>query len=256
MKKIKLFIAIFLALFLASCSAAPNGGGDAQNGNVQGGGTGNNQIVIPEGHKIIYTVEYTIVIENELSTSINEINAKLYELDGYISSSKQSFSNGTFVYKIPTEKLNDFLNHIDSYNGVKEKSINSEDVTTSYNEILAEMETLEASKKAYENMLANDSLTMSQIIEINKEIESLNTRLKSLGKSLDNFNERIDYATITIKYYLGSQEPAFLSGYGDFLLDVGKGIIEFLAYTAPFALIASGTVVIIYFYKKKKQPKK
>ena len=264
MKKIKYLIVAALLFLLGACSASPNaniqGGvnspGDAEAGeSINGGGTGNNQYIIPEGHKIIYTGEYTINVEEKLSNAINQINGKVYELGGHISSSTENLYEGTYIYKIPSAKMNDFLNFTDGLGGVVNKSITSEDVTSIYNELEAELEVLQASRTAYENMLLNDKLTSSEIDTIRNKIASLDVKIKTAVKNIDNYNKRIDYATFTVKYKLISvtQEDPWLADYGNYLLKIGKGLVEFIVYTAPFALIAGGFVTVVYFIKKRKK---
>ena len=268
MKKIKfLFLSLFIVLLSVSCSSGTgvNKGEDYNPGmegetNVDGGALGDNNIIIPEGHKVIYTVEYEINVKESLAPTIKEINEEVYTLKGYVSSSNETLNYATYVYKVPTENLNTFLDSVDATEGVAEKNIQSEDVTTSYNETLAEIETLEAQKTAYQNMLINDELTLNEIMSLNDKIASIESKLKTLYKNIDSLNSRIDYATITIKYNLVYQPPqeVFLGDYGDFLITLGKTIVEFLAYSAPFIVMAGigvGVVIIVKKNKKKVEKK-
>ena len=260
MKKIKLaLISLLIGLFAVSCGAAPNKGDDYNEGyapEVEGGALGNNNIVIPEGHKIIYTVEYLVRVEEALAPTIKAVNEQVYTLKGYVSYSDETLDYAKYVYKVPTENLNAFLDSVDAIDGVAKKNIKSEDVTSSYNETTAEIETLEAQKTAYQNMLINDKLTLNEIMSLNDKIASIEGKLKTLYKNLDSLNGRIDYATITIEYKLVYSAPkeVFLGDYGNFLLTVGKTIVEFLAYSAPFIALAGigvGTVALIKKSKKK-----
>ena len=73
-------------------------------------------------------------------------------------------------------------------------------------------------------------------------------------KDLDAYNARIDYATITITYRVTNApiKEVFLGDYGKFLLNLGKTIVEFLAYSAPFVVIAGAGIGIVVLVKKTK----
>lgn len=262
MKKIKLvLLGLLISFFAVSCSSGAGKGeyyepgGDGNQ--INGGALGENNIVIPQGHKIIYTVEYKIYIEEAIAPTIKEVNDKVYTLNGYVSSSSESLSYAEYVYKVPTENLNAFLDSVDAIEGVSNKEIKSEDVTTSYNEVTAEIETLEASKLAYQNMLKDENLSLNEIMSLNDKITSIESKLKTLYKNLDNLNSRVDYATITIKYTLSYAPPkeVFLGDYGDFLITLGKTVVEILAYSAPFIVVAGIGVGVVFIVKKSKKKK-
>ena len=262
MKKIKIILlTLLLGFMFVSCSSNNgNMGAPSYDEGYKGeaeevGGLGNNNIVIPDGHKIIYTVDYEIKVEKELSVTINQINSTVYTLNGYVSSSKESLSYASYVYKVPTENLNSFLNTVDSYDGISSKNIQSEDVTSAYNELTAEIEVLEANRAAYVKMLDKEGLSLSEIMSINDKISSLDTRLKKIYKDLDSYNARIDYATVTIIYRLVNApvKEVFLGDYGTYLLNLGKGIVEFLAYSAPFVVLAGIGVTVVFVVKKTKK---
>ena len=48
----------------------------------------------------------------------------------------------------------------------------------------------------------------------------------------------------------------FLGDYGKFLLNLGKTIVEFLAYSAPFVIIAGTGIGIVVLVKKSKKKEK
>ncbi len=258
MKKYKILFALFAIISLSSCENNSGEAGQYSNNipsqNPGGENVDGNNVVVDTNHKIIYTVTYSIQCEN-ISTIIKEINTNLYTLGGYISSSRQESNYyANFVYKIPTEKLNEMLDFIDGNDGVDSKTVTTEDITSSYDKLKAEIETLEASKEAYQNMLKNDNLNVSEIVTITNRIEEIDTRLKTLYGQLNNYDNLLDYSTINITYTTKTQgyEEGFLSNYGSFLLAIGQLIVSFIAYCAPFLIVAGLVSLIIFIVKKKK----
>lgn len=258
MKKITAFLLIALFGFgLTSCGSsngAHYGDGEHNDNNGPGVESNGNQVVVDTGHKIIYSVYYTIQ-SDDMQKVIKDINARAYYFEGYISSSTQETDNyADFVYKIPTGHLNEFLDFVDTNDGIGSKRITTEDVTSAYNSIQAQINTLEASKTAYERMLAEDNLSLDSIMKIRNYIDDINTQLKLLYNKLDSYDAILDYSTVTIHYYQNNavEKNNFLGDYPKFLSSLGLGIVSFLAYSAPFLLVAGIVCLIIYLVRRKK----
>lgn len=254
-KRIALILGLLVTTTLFSCGASGGGNNSTPPPNNDGGNQStNDQIYSGDDRKIIYTVSYTISLDDEFDKITNQIEDKVYELNGYISKSNESTSYYSYTYKIPVNSLNDFLSFMDK-NGdtIESKTITSKDVTSSYNKLAAEISTLEASKLAYEKILQNEELTYSDIITINKEINNINSELTYLYGQLDSMKEKTDYATVEITFRnCGGQENNPFMEYLNYLKNLGIMIINFIVYTLPFALISGLIILIIYLVKRKR----
>lgn len=259
MKKITSFLLILLCGFgLVACGSGNGsyyGDGEKNDNNGPGVETAGNQVVVDTGHKIIYSVYYSIQ-STEMQKVIKDINSKVYYFEGYISSSTQETdSYADFVYKIPTGHLNEFLDFVDTNEGIGSKRITTQDVTSTYNSLQAQIDTLEASKAAYERMLTEDNLSLDSIMKIRSYIDDINTQLKLLYNKLNGYDAVLDYSTVTIHYYQNNtvtKNSSFLGDYPEFLANLGLGIVSFLAYSAPFLLAAGIACLIIYLVRRKK----
>lgn len=270
-KKILVIIAVLLvSIFLVSCGSAPESK-DASNN--QGGinlnrsdyasyeatdsSKSTNNVVIDTNQKIVYTAKYTFETQDGLKTK-NEITNEVLRLGGYISSSTEN--RYIYIdYKVPTEKLNGFLDFMDSLEGVGNKSISTEDITSTYSKTQARIETLEASKLAYENLLKESNLSYADIIQINRELNDINTELANYRNMKDLYDNKLDYSLVTVIIYTDDSytEPSFFAQYieylGDLFVGFGKGVL----YVLPVALICFGIFSAIFFpirsaHKKKK----
>ena len=261
MKKISKILLVFLlalALFACGKKKAVNndrvGGGDSVNGDSA-------KIVIDDGRKIIYNVSYTLE-----GTNINDyekkIDSKLNELNGYVESLDTKTYYSIATYRVPKAKLDDFVNYIDSFEGlVNDKNVKTTDVSTSYNSYEARKEVLEASRATYVAMLSKDGLTVSDIIAINDKIEKIDIELKEIYLQIDTYDGLIDYSTVTVNYYEKGEykDPSFMEEYGNYVGEFFITIGKIILYLLPVALIggiaAIITVVSIKHHKNKNKKK-
>lgn len=263
MKKfIKLFLILFVMLFILSSCNKVDGGHDQSmepspsnpEGGSKPGASGSNSVVIETDHKIIYTVDYSLMCDN-VNETIKTINNQIVTIGGYISNSNQSDADyGRFVYRVPTEQLNSFLDFVDGLGNSSSKSISTQDVTSSYNELVSRLEVLEASRAAYLKLLQNENLTIDEMITIQNKIDYLDQDIKTAHKNLDSLNSSLDYSTVTIVYYLdGTQENGFMKNYGSFLVSAGKTVGAVVLYSLPFAAVGGIIFVIIVLVRRKKK---
>ena len=248
-KKINAIMLILFGGLLFSCSAENNVGGGVSGGATEGT---NNNVVVETTRKIFYTVEYNISCEdyNEIK---NNISKKVDDYDGYIQSSTDSTNYSEYVYRIPTEDLNSFLDYVDSYEEVSYKNVTSTDITSSYSQTEARIEVLENSRNSYLKILQDNSLSMQEIIQIQNKIDEIDSELLSLKNQMSYFDNLLDYSKVTIRYGKIYQEPSFFREYGQYFVDVFVGFGKFILYLIPFAILASPFVVLVVILNKRKK---
>lgn len=241
-----IIVCIFIVLCFASCSSKSS---------IPGGSDGNNVVDMSSTNKIVYTVGYKLYSE-DINTYISKIGTWVKEDGGHISESNQENNDyALYVYKVPTEKLNGFLDKVDSLSGVANKKIKTKDVTSTYNELEANIEMLEARKTAYLNLLNTGSLTKTEIIEINDALDEVEIKLIVAYKELAQLANQVNYSTVTINYYNNSNTAAyqFFNSYGGYLVSIFTTIGTVILYSLPFLLIGSIIIMIIIITKKKKK---
>ncbi|MGM9969714.1 MAG: DUF4349 domain-containing protein [Anaeroplasma sp.] len=241
-----LFVIVFLFFILISCSS--NGPNNA------GGGETENNVVVDTNNKIVYTVDYKIY-SSDISDYINRIGNWVKGYNGYISESEQSDDDyAIYIYKVPTSNLNHFLDDVDSLDGISDKNITTKDVTSTYNELEATIEMLEARKTAYLNVLKNDeNLSKTEILEINELLDDIEVKLIAANKELGQLANKVNYSTITIKYYKNTNTETyqFFNNYLGYIISIGKTIGSIILYSLPFAIVGGIIVLVILLIKKK-----
>lgn len=237
---------LFLVLFLAAC-------GNTSDGEYSEGNS-NDGIVVETSRKVYYTVNVDIECDN-LSTSIDKFNNETIKLSGYVSKSSINERNAIVTYRIPTDKLEQFLNLIESDENseLMEKNVKATDVTSTYNEIEARLEVLKASRKAYLNILEKAE-NISDIIAINTRIEEIDSEILKLENEKSSYDNLVAYSTITINF-IDKQGNHFFADYGDYLVGLFKVIGIVILYLLPFAIIGGVLVFVIVFISKRNMKK-
>lgn len=221
--------------------------------NSGGGNPGHSQIV-DEGtsQKIIYTVDYNLEFL-DIQTNMDAIIKKSRELNGYVLQSSLSDNYGYYEIKVPTDKLDAFVDFIDSLDGTNNKKITTFDVTSEYNSIQAEIEVLEARKTAYLNMLKNESLSLSQEMEINDALDKVTARLQALYFDKASYDSVLDYSTVTIHCRTLDKDDNFFANYWGYLVSLGTVFVYAFFYLLPFGIISGAIVLIVFSVSKKKK---
>jgi len=254
MKKLFKLLFIFVFIFaLVSCSGNDVGDGYTSYGSHSS--AENDVVDTSTSLKITYTVEYTIYTDFD-DDNKKSIKDKVTEFAGATIASYESEEYARFEYKVPTNKLNEFLDYVDTFNGVGSKSVSSEDITSSYNYTAAQIQTLTTSIASLNTLLASASTT-ADVIAIQTKLDEYNAKLLALNNTLAAYNDELDYSRVTIKYYPSSEETkGFFEEYLGNLLTVFVFIGTAILYIVPIGGVlfglSYGSVKLVKVVKKKK----
>ena len=216
--------------------------------------------------KIIKTAYITIEV-SDVAGSVDLIRNMVTAKGGYLSSSRISEGyngrlSGTVVLRIPQAEFENTLAGVKAIGTVKSVSTQGEDVTEEYIDI-------QAQKTSYQNQLAQyneilkKAVKVSDVIEIQQQIDRVQTQLDRLEGRLKYLNSRIDMSTITVTL----QEPEPVGGETghNFVTTINEGIAGFIGmidfiiivFFTLLPLIILGMVGYwIYQWSKKNQPPK
>lgn len=264
MKKIFKVLTVFLlVIMLASCSHGSSddssyGDGAYQYKSVLTSSSivSNNVVDSNTNLKITYSVDYSIYFKND-DIKIN-IDNKVKEFGGSVLNSYVTSSYSRIEYKVPTNKLNDFLDYVDQFDGVGSKSVYSEDITSDYNYTAAKITTLQASIAQLTTLLASAS-TLADQIAIQAKIDEYNAELLALSNTKAAYDDELEYSRVNIRFTSENENKSFFEEYFDNLLDIFTFIGIALLYIIPVGgfifLVVIGVIAIVKSIKKKKQKK-
>lgn len=216
--------------------------------------------------KIIKTAYLTVEVK-DVPGSVDTLKALVTARGGYLSSSSitEGYNkrlSGTVVLRVPQAEFDNTLAGVKGIGTVKSVSTQGEDVTEEYVDI-------QAQKTSYQNQLAQyneimkKAVKVSDVIEIQQQIDRVQTELNRLEGRLKYLNSRIDLSTITVNL----QEPEPVGGETGYNLvtTINEGIAGFfgmvsfiiiLLFTLLPLIILGAAGYGIYHWRKGKKAKK
>ncbi len=207
-----IILAVFVLLFSLCFSLASCNDGEKADADI-GNGRGSSEIVNSElNRKIVYTVNIDLKAEN-VSDTKKSISEKCDSLGGYIESNNESYSDGECTdvrttYRIPTDKLDEFVSSVESHGSIEDKKVSSTDITTSYVNAEAQKSALEERKAALEEILADEGISASDRISVINEISAVNTSLQEIEITLKSYDSKVDFSYVTVNI----EEPTSVIG--------------------------------------------
>jgi len=204
--------------------------------------------------KIIKTGNIGLDVKNLQETEKN-IEIRIKEYDGYISSSKLYWTTGTIVLKIPSENFDVFVQSVEIFGKITNKSIEAQDVTKKYYDIEKRIETKKILQQRYESYLKNAS-KVDELLSIERELNNVTVEIESMELELKTLSHLVAYSTLTLNLNIpGTNEitrylPSLKNGFADF----GYGFVNFfyslffiILYVIAFGIPIIVIVALIYF---------
>ncbi len=224
-KYLSLVLALVMCLCIVSCAAKGDSAvGDA--GSAPGKDAESSIVNDDINRKIVYTVR--IGLETvDVSALVDTVSQKSSELGGYIQSRNESYSDGectyaTITYRVPTEKLDEFVGAIEGNGGVRSKNIGSEDITTKYVDAQAKKSALEERKLLLEQMLEDSTASAGDRITVINEISAVNTELQSIELLIKGYDSEVNYSTVIVTV---DEKPTFIEVFSGILIFVGVQLV-------------------------------
>ena len=201
-KRIFAILCLLLTLFL-SFSMLSCGSDTEDNGSSDGELGGSTDVVTDTANrKIVYTVNLEIETKN-VDSVCKTLTEKASALGGYIESSDQYYEDGKssrcdIVYRIPTEKLDEFLATAEKSGTVSDKSVITDDITKKYVNSQAQKQALVERKTQLEALLA-ENVSVSDKVDIIEQISSVNTQIMEIDRRLSGYDSDLAYSTVTVE---------------------------------------------------------
>lgn len=244
---------------------------DSDAGKVSEENSGGNYL--QETRKLIRRVQMTLQT-TEFDNTINRINAKIDEVGGYVQSSQisgRSYNdkgnrNSYIVARIPSEKLQQFLDASESFGNITNKSENVEDVTMQYTDTESRKKSLQIE---FDRLLAliDRAEKLEDIIKLEERLSQVRYQMDSLTAQLKVLENQVSYSTISlevseVKLLTSSEKNGLLerirSGFMNSIYSLFtslENLIIGFAVAVPYLIILA-VIIVLVFWINKKIPKK
>ena len=229
---------------------------------------------VSDGQKLIRRVRLTAETEdytafmNSLNDRINELGGYVEELDANTSGSRP---NADMTIRIPADRLDTLVTHIDGASNVTWRSESQENVTLQYVDTESRIKALHTEEERLLALLEKaESLT--DILQIEDRLGEVRYELESASSSLRTLANKVDYATVTlsvrqVETYTPTQEEGFWSGIGTgfvasangvwtFLKNLFRGLIIALPYLALIGVVVLVVLLCIRLSLRGKKARK
>lgn len=212
-------------------------------------------INIQQERKLIKTGNISLEIENlhEAESSLNQW-CKTY--DGYISASYNEERLANYTVRIPAENFDDAMNSLGDIGTVKNRNINTQDVSEEFYDLESRLNTRKILKERLQSYLSN-AKDMKDMLEIEKELNNTLSELESMEGRLRRLSNRIEYSTITVYFSLpyrtteaGFQWPDFGENFRYFLaniVDFFAGFLQVLLYAIICGIPILAVIILGYW---------
>ena len=214
---------------------------------------------------------YTAHLEAETTdfdTAQSDLGSLVDEVGGYFAnrsvSSHSSYRYGDYTVRVPAAQFETFLSRMGETFYLTYSTDSEEDVTEAYYDIEARLTTQRTKLERLQDLLSKAD-NMADIITIESAISETELTIEQLTGSLQTYDNRIEYATITISlsevYKLSNvQEPvttfggriqeAFSNGLR-LVVDVLEGLVVLLAYLWVWLVLLAVVVIAAVVLRRR-----
>lgn len=159
---------------------------------------------IQSNRKLIKTV-WLDVQTKEFDEMLEYLTAKVQEMGGYTEASSisgnsyyyQSTRNADYTVRIPSDKLDQFVQVVGEKGNISYKSEEIEDVTLEYVDVESHKKALEAEQERLLELL-EIAESMEDIIAIESKLSEVRYQLENYGTQMRVLENQIDYSTVHI----------------------------------------------------------
>lgn len=221
------------------------------------------------GRKLIKTV-YLSMQTKEFDTVLDGLSAKVQEMGGYIENSSISGNsyyyegtrNAFFAVRVPSDRLNEFVDVVSGLGNVTQKNESVEDVTLRYTDTESRKKALETEQERLLELL-EQAENMEDLLAIESKLSEVRYELENYGSQLRLLDNQIDYSTVNVdvtevERITEVKDRTFFEEikdrFSDSLYVVGRGmrgfVIGFLGSLPILAVWAVVITVLVLLFRK------
>jgi len=105
--------------------------------------------------------------------------------------------NASYTLRIPSTKLNSFLDDLNIIGNIVSKTISSEDISTQYFDTETRVKSLKIQEERLLDLLKKSG-SLKDIIELEKELTDVRYEIESLTTTLKTYDSLVNYSTVNL----------------------------------------------------------
>ncbi len=189
--------------------------------------------------KLITTININAETE-DFDASKKLVENKVRELSGYIENSSvyNDDRSASYTIRIPSDRLDSFIDYIEGSNNITNKSVNVEDITLSYADTESRKKALRTEEQRLLKILESAE-TVEDLITVETRLSEVRYEIESIESRLRTYDNKVDYATVYLylqeveKYTPAEKQSATTrmgEGFVASLVSIKNGFVEFAVW--------------------------
>jgi len=274
-------VSFILSCILGGCSGSSGGTVQGNKAPVVGDGIYENapeKDMLSQGvtdRKLIRNMSIQAETQN-LDQILIQLDEQTKSLQGYVEQREVQNGNGmhtnryaTLILRIPTDKLDAFVNHITDATNITFSSENTEDVTLQYAATESKVKALETEEDRLLELLKL-AKSLEEILLLEERLADVRSELETIKSQLNVYDNMIDYAKVSLTIHEvvvyteagDSLWERISTGFMKSMKNIGTIVTDvfvFFVIMLPYLFIpgvAAGTfILIVHIFKKRKNKK-
>jgi hypothetical protein len=196
--------------------------------------------------KIIRTASVNLEVGN-VTMTLDPVKSIATAHGGYIGSMSVNTRGTERLYavltmRVPAREFDSTISAIKTLGTLRSESLSADDVTEEYVDLQARRTAL-ASQLAQYNRIMERAVNVSEILEVQVQIERVQVELDRIDGRLKYLDNRVDYGTITVT--LEDPEPVGSGDRFSIVSVINESIAGFLAVTAGLFILLISIIPLI-----------
>ena len=171
--------------------------------------------------------------------------------------------NASLTLRIPSEKLDGFLETVESVGNVSSFTSRVEDVTESYYDVQARLDTQLKKMERLQELLL-EAKEMSDLLQVESSIADTQYMIDSYQSQLKGMDDDVNYSTVSVfvqeTRVVEAEEATFIQRIGAGIVDsVSSGVgflgdaVVFILSIVPWLLLLALIIVIVKIIRKRRK---
>ena len=216
---------------------------------------------------------------NDMDSLLGELDRRIHSLGGYVenksmrnggNSSTRKYRYADMTIRIPADRLDEFLTHINGQTNVVSYQENADDITLRYVATQSRVTALETEQQRLLELLAKAE-DMSDLLMIEERLTNVRAELEEVASQMRIFDNMVDYGTVhlnitEVQIYTVVEEKNLWQRIGNGLSEnwqklcegaeaVFVFVIVSLPYLIPIGAAAAVTITAVKLATRKTKKK-